>query len=44
VEALLTEEAPGALFVGLKLSRDGVTGSLPVIMLACLKEASLSAG
>jgi hypothetical protein len=39
--AFLTEEAPGALSVGLKLSRDGVIGNLPVIMLACLNEAAL---
>jgi hypothetical protein len=40
--AVLTEDAPGALFVELKLSRDGVTGNLPVIMLACLNEAALT--
>jgi len=40
--AVLIEEAPGALFVELKLSRDGVTGSFPVIMLACLNEAPLT--
>ena len=39
--AVLIEETPGVLFVALKLSRDGVTGSLPVIMLACLNEAAL---
>jgi hypothetical protein len=40
--AFLTEDAPGALSVGLKLSRDGVTGNLPVIRLACLNEAALT--
>lgn len=39
--AFRTEEAPGALLVGLKLSREGVTGILPVTRLACLKEAWL---
>ena len=39
--AFRTEEAPGALLVGLKLSRDGVTGTFPVIKLACLNEAAL---
>ncbi|MFI5106320.1 MAG: hypothetical protein ACHP79_15465 [Terriglobales bacterium] len=38
--AFLTEEAPGALFVELKLSCDGLTGNLPVIMLACRNEAA----
>ena len=40
--ALLIEEPPGALSVGLKLSCDGVTGNLPVIKLACLNEASFT--
>jgi len=40
--AVLIEEAPAALFVELKLSRDGVTGNLPVIMPACLNEAALT--
>jgi hypothetical protein len=39
--ALLIEDAPGVLFVELKLSRDGFTGNLPVIMLDCLNDASL---
>jgi hypothetical protein len=37
--ALRMEEAPGALSVARKLSRDGATGILPVIMLACLNVA-----
>lgn len=40
--AFLTDEAPGALLVELKLSRDGLTGIFPVIKLACRKEASLT--
>ena len=42
VEAFLTEEAPGALLVELRLSRDGVIGSLPVILLACRNDAALT--
>jgi hypothetical protein len=42
VSAVWIEEAPGALFVGLKLSCDGVTGNLPVIKLACLNDAALT--
>lgn len=36
-------EAPGSRFDGLKLSRDGLTGILPAIALACRKDASLMA-
>jgi hypothetical protein len=42
VDAFLTEEAPGALFVELKLSRDGAIGSLPVNLLACRNDAALT--
>lgn len=42
VDAFLTEEEPGARFVELKLSRDGVIGSLPVILLACRNDAALT--
>jgi len=36
-------EALGSRFVGLKLSREGLTGILPVIALACRNDASLMA-